>query len=314
MDGRTNDLSFLQKALDTGENEGSSGVWNIFVQILLPLVLILTFVAVMDIMKYRDVAEKEKENARKFRKKYYEKVDRNILEKHKNYALINLQLQKLLLALEDVKKEEVEKLKINIFPNADRIKLKAVNILDEDFKNLCTNTNELFKNSLTEQREKDNIYNSVINRVEDVFDRQMKEKKWAGLPIVEEKYNIPQDEPYMIGVDSSGITPANRIRIFNKIIEFTSYLKYRTIQLQTGLLHRIFNYLLENPEELDTHLKAIANEMNREKDKAKKQILARKFYMQLIEKWERKIERMGVKFHQDTWNKLKILDIGTGGN
>jgi hypothetical protein len=303
-----NDLSLLTKTLGTTEKDGESGVWNIFVQILLPLVLILTFVAVMDIMKYRDVAEKEKENARKFREKYFEKVDQNTLEKQKNYALINLQFQKLLVALEEVKKEKVGKLKLNIFPDAARIKLQAANVLDEDFKSLCRKINDIFKTSLTEQREKDAVYISIINKLEDVFDSEMEERKRAGLPLVGNHYNTTQDEPYII--DGSEITSANRKSIHEKIIEFVNTLKTKTILLQTGLLHRIFLYLLENPENLNEDLRRLADVMNLEQDREEKQRLAKEFYMRLIENLEKKIDQMGFAFHSDTWNKLKILEIG----
>ena len=306
MDERTNDLSLLQKALGSGENQGSSGVWNIFVQILLPLVLILTFVAVMDIMKYRDVAEKEKENARKFREKYYEKVDQNTLEKQKNYALIDLQFQKLLVALEEVKKEKMVDTKLDIFPDANRIKLQTVNLADRDFKHLCVKTSQFFKSPLTEQAEKDDIYNSVLNKTGDVQDSEMKVRKRAGLPLVGKHYHTTQDEPYVI--DGSEITPDNRMKIHDRITEFVSTLKVKTIQLQIDLLYRVFEYLLENPEELDDNLKKLADTMNTEKNKKMKQELAKRFHMKLIEKLEARIDAAGFLFHKDTWNKLKILE------
>ncbi len=213
---------------------------------------------------------------------------------------------KAVAALEEVKKEKLASIKLNMFPNAGRIKLQAINPVDEDFKHLCLRISQLFKNPTTEQGEKDDIYSSVITKTGDILDPEMKVRKQARLPLVGNYYEKTHDDAYTI--DGIEITPGNRKEIQNKVIEFVSTLKVTVIELQIDLLRRIFQYLLENPEEMDENLKTLADAMNRENDKKLKQELAKKFYMQLIEKLEARVEAAGFPFHQDTWNKLKILE------
>lgn len=307
MSGNNSNLSFLKDALGGGEKEEEGGVWNIFVQILLPLVLILTFVAILNITKYKDIAKEEKERARQAREELDKAMKNNKLLEQKNNALISFQLQKLLVALEKVKKDEYQRLRLNIFPGASRIQLKGTEVEDVEFKKLCTMTAVIFESDRTEQEKKDDIYDAVINEAEDVKDSKNEKMRATGLPFVKKHNKIPEDEPYII--DAAEITTANRVKIHNKIVEFVSDLKVTVSDLQTGLLHRIFEYLLENPGSLDKDLRQLADDMNLKKDAKIKKELAKRFHMLLIESLQRKIEGMDLKFHRDTWNNLKVLEV-----
>lgn len=309
MNTSNKNLSFLLNAWGKGKSTEASDIWNLFVQVLLPLVLVLTFVAVMDVMRYRDVAKFEKDKARRLFEKliYLEKKDKVI--QNYNHALIEVQLQKLLVALEKIKKEETEKIKLSLIINSDRIKLQTdkVKVKDDDFKKLCEVALNKFKDEQSEQTYKDTLYSLVIKKTKDVEDKEIKKKEIKGLPVVRRHYDIATDD--LILEDNIEITPANRAKIHKEIIEFVNDLKAEVKRLQLGLLFRIFDFLMVHPEELDKNLKQLAQAIIQESDPGQRKMKANEFYRQLIKKWRRKLEEDDYHFLEETWEKLQAIDI-----
>jgi hypothetical protein len=312
MNHRQNrNLSFLLKAWGKRRSTDANDIWNLFVQVLLPLVLVLTFVAALDIMRYRDVAKFEKEKARRLTETLMDLGKKDKVIQHYNHALIEVQLQKLLITLEKIKKEEIENIKLNLFPEPEKINMKAVDVDDDDFKNLCKETAKWFKDAQAEQSQKARLYSLVIEKTKNVEDKELKKKGMEGLPSIIRHYDIPNDIPKndLILEDKIEITPTNRAKIHNGIIEFLDSLKKEVKALQSGLLFRIFNYLMGHPEQLDQYLQQLAQAIIQARDPRQREMKANEFYRRLIKNWRKKLEKDYYHFLEETWEKFQALDI-----
>lgn len=307
MNRQNRNLSFLLNAWGKGKSTEANDIWNLFVQVLLPLVLVLTFVAALDIMRYRDVAKFEKDKARRLSGRLKELIKKDKVIQNYNHALIEVQLQKLLITLEKIKKEEIEKIKLNLFPGPEKINLQAVDVEDDEFKELCKEASNWFKDVHAEQSQKARLYSLVIKKTENVEDKELKKKRMKGLPSVIRHYDIPKDD--LILEDNIEITPANRAKIHNGIIEFVDSLKKEVKRLQSGLLFLIFDYLMGHPEQLDQYLQQLAQAIIQERDLRQREMKANEFYRRLIKNWRRKLEENGYHFLEETWEKLQALDV-----
>ena len=306
MNRKNSNLSFLLKAWGIGKSTEANDIWNLFVQVLLPLVLVLTFVAALDIMRYRDVAKFEKDKARRLTEILKDREKKDKVIRNYNHTLIALQLQKLLKTLEEIKKEETENIKLNLFPGAGRINLQAVKVEDTDFKYLCEEASKRFMDPQAEQSLKDRLYSSVIEKTDGVDDIEIDKKKKKGSSIVRQHHDDLADATIL--VNATQITPVHRAQIHKNIIEFVDSLKKKIIQLQSGLLFRIFDYLMGHPEQLDQHLQKLAQAIIQERDPRQRKMNANEFYRLLIKNRRRKLEEDDCHFLEETWKKFQALD------
>jgi len=291
------EFPFLGKGFEWRTKKTDEPIWNVFVQILLPLVLILTFVAVLDILRYKHVAEVERIESHKLRKFITEKLEKIDPQKeHNKYkvTLIELQYLKLSIALRDVEKEKREDLKLTQFPDAGKIDLTYTKIIDIDFKELCKKAKDIFDNN-GEQGFKDGIYKEVLRKasVKDTGKWNLRVRQWNP---------VPKDEPYTATLSS--ITPGNRAKIHNDIVEFVETLRKNIRLLQTQLLHRLFDELIKNPEELDNHSRKLVEKIISTKEEDERKRLAKDFYQKMVRKWRDQLETEGYEFLEDTWDKL----------
>jgi len=287
------EFPFLGKGFEWRAKKTDEPIWNVFVQILLPLVLILTFVAVLDILKYKHVAEIEKIRAREAWERI-ETIDPQMEHRKYKVTLIELQYVRLLNALKDIKYEKREDLKLTQFRDAGKIDLAYTKVIDNDFKELCRKAKNIFDNN-GEQGYKDGIYKEVLRKasVKDTGKWNLRVRQWNP---------VPKDEPYTATLSS--ITPGNRAKIHNDIVEFVETLRKNIRLLQTQLLHRLFDELIKNPEELDNHSRKLVEKIISTKEEDERKRLAKDFYQKMVRKWRDQLETEGYEFLEDTWDKL----------
>ncbi len=294
----------LTEGFESGARKSDGTVWNIFVQILLPLVIILSFVAVITILKYKDVAGIEKAGREKALAAYNKIVnstdpesDLAIERENHNFTKIQLQRMRLLKALDEVEMEKRRELKLGLFPGAGRINLQGINVIDPDFKELCTKAKNIYDND-GEQTFKDDIYSKVIQKA-DIRDTQQRGRRvrwWR---------DIPKDDPIIAKL--SVITPGNRANIHNEIIEFATNLKKEIKILQIQLLQRLFRELIKHPETLDEKTERRLKKIISTKDENERRRRANEFYQRIIRKWRNKLDKEGYMFLEDSWDKLRAL-------
>jgi len=250
-------------------------------------------VAVLDILKYKHVAEIEKIRAREAWERI-ETIDPQMEHRKYKVTLIELQYVRLLNALKDIKYEKREDLKLTQFRDAGKIDLAYTKVIDNDFKELCRKAKNIFDNN-GEQGYKDGIYKEVLRKasVKDTGKWNLRVRQWNP---------VPKDEPYTATLSS--ITPGNRAKIHNDIVEFVETLRKNIRLLQTQLLHRLFDELIKNPEELDNHSRKLVEKIISAKEEDERKRLAKDFYQKMVRKWRDQLETEGYEFLEDTWDKL----------
>ncbi len=288
-------LSSLKILYSLPSRGGNEDVWNIFVQILLPLVLVMTFVAVVTILKFKDVA-KVREKEVEFWRQYaanVEKKDKEQLLKNLNSTTKELQRIYLLNALDKVRIQKRHELKLDRFFSASNVKLEGQKISDDDFKELCRVTRYVFY-SYGRQRFKEGMYREVlkISKVKDTRIGVIKVHRWP---------TIPEDRlPPRLYI----ISRENRARIHNSIMDAIDAFKNEVMALQIGVLHRIFEYLINHPETLDNDLRRLAERLSSTRDEREVRRLASTFYREVVKKRQKRIKKEGYVFLDETWNQF----------
>lgn len=253
---------------------GAESVWNLFVQILLPLILILLILAVQDIARYKDVADEEKERSQlleDLNRELRDEFDPEKTRETNKRLIIELQRQKLLKALTEVNYEEKKRLKLESFSKGNAVKLDAVTIIDNDFIKLCREMYEALTDKVIYQGYLDTLYHNILKKAElkplddneannlRIYDNLDKGKysKNPGIEIVkrwsieDEKIN---DKIYSV-VEEIRISKENRAFIHNRIIGFLRDTKGEIVEFQRRVLVRILQSYLQDfishPEILD---------------------------------------------------------------
>ncbi|MBI5222796.1 hypothetical protein HY990_00075 [Candidatus Micrarchaeota archaeon] len=285
-----------------GKNES---IWNLFVQILLPLILILSFLSVLDILRYKTVSEIANKENKEYRKiiEGREKNDQNQQILGTNTQIIETQKYKLLKALEEVKYEERKRFKLVKFMNGEDVDLKDAGIADEDFKFLCNNIRENVSHSNTKQRQNymNALYQKIFKRadVRDNDPSKSQVRKWHE--------NIESTFTEVLLAKPGIISNENRASIQNKIIEFVNDLEQEVIELQSEVLVRILNTLMEKPEGLDESSRKLVMEiLSPDIDLKTRENKANEFYREEMSKVKKRTREY--HFLDETWNQIASIN------
>lgn len=239
---------------------GTESVWNLFVQILLPLILILSFLSILNILRYKTVAEVEGKRSQiltEEMKNLIAKYDPERQVVKTKQQILDIQKQKLLKELEKVKYEERKTFKLVRFMDGNDVDLEDANIADDDFKFLCTNIREKIFDRYQEQNYLNDLYQKILKNaeVEDRDPQRLRVRRWPKAEATESTF-----KEVMIAQPGT-ISRENREHIHNEIIGFVNDFQKEVIELQSGVLIRIFNALIEHPEELDRSSKNLVKEI-----------------------------------------------------
>jgi len=279
---------------------GDSNTWNILVQILLPIVFVLTFVIVTGIFFYKVAYEAIQQGILE--------TDSGIREKEKQEAIIEAQLQKLLKYLEQIKNAKKEELKLSLFPASKNIITNGIQITDENFKELCGKTKTLFESPVYSQEYLNTIYQQVLDSAGVKDEQHTKVIRW-------ETTVDDADDMLKIGefYKASGtvIYYKNRRIIHNNILDFYAGLTKTTIGLQERVIRYLFSELLkpENTGQLDEKAREIiARLLNPQTPEPEKNRVAEELYKHITQKWHKHLDNGGYTFLEATWEKLKVLN------
>jgi len=271
--------------------------WNILVQVLLPLVFVLTFVLITGITAYKTAYE----SLQKFLDKDEDYAALQVQEK-----IVQLQLERLLRALEQVKAQTREDLKIVLFPTPERVGRYGFELHDNDFLHLCRATQALL-NDVTAPAFFDyagQIYRRVLE-VAAVHDpRSSGVKRWNEAEL---KDSEMLGRAEVVLASENTILPANRRRIHNLILDFLSGLQEQTVGLQVGLARHLFDDLLtEDVAELDpTSAEILKYIIDPATPEEKRRAAAETLYRHLLESWRGRLANAGCSFLDGTWQSLE---------
>lgn len=289
---------------NASENES---VWNLFVQILLPLIFILTFIAVIDILKYRRVYYVTLDENRRLIEEYNEiKQIYDPNQKHfkMKVAILELQKQKLLRALEEVKYEERKTYRLTKFMSGNDVNLskkKEGKIDDEDFKFLCNNINEIVSDKHEEENYLNDLYQKILTKADVIdagYDQSMlRVKRWKNEDVLPNEVEI-------IAIKSGTITKSNRALLHNNIYEFYNDMKEELLKIQTEVLKRIIHKLIENPKAVDETSSTLVKKMLNSTSKTVRQAFANQFYERVTDSIKEDIKREKYFFLDKTWQQI----------
>lgn len=294
-------------------------VWNLFAQLLFPLIMILSFISVLDISKRDDVvknvnADKEKlqdvlvgiSTTREVKAKIAEW--RNIYEQ---------QRFKLLQAWERIRNEERDKLFLNMFTSGERVILKGIDIDDTEFLALCEGAKQLFDKGEPVQIEyMTNLYRRVLEEAgitdASTNPREFSVHLWptdsTKIPDIPFAQQSEEQQSQLAVIEAKNIHPANRAFVHNQIWNGVNGFKNETEEVQGNVLSRIFDQLLASPEKLDTRaeklVEAILSPSTMAEERRRK---ANEFYEGQGDWIRDRLESNGYHLLVRTWNQIKSI-------
>lgn len=271
--------------------------WNVMVQVLLPLVFVLTFVVISGLMVYKVAYE----GLREFIDK-----DERLAEFESQERLVEAQLERLLRALEVEKAERREELHVSLFPTASRIERSGVKLSDAEFRFLCARSVELFDGGTRSARSRfaDEIYSRVLARAKVEDFAALRVRRWAERASGE--MDVLETGQTLTG-EKEKVVPSNRRRIHNAILDFLDALEEQVVQLQVELLQRVFDDLLATGsfEALDARgarrLEEILDPSTPEHERRR---AAEQLYRGLVKGWRERFEEAGYPFLDRTWRAV----------
>jgi len=241
-------------------------IWTVFVQILLPLTLIITFLAninyfyfVSTIFMYKLTSKHEEENfancIEKFEKA--ENGDPVNLYMRINIKKNEIQLLKLKLEFEKVKNNLIDQYNINYFKNSENYVNSEIILKNNSFITLCDYANKKFQDIENEQVLKNELFDNLLLKL-NIYD--------CDEQTIERNYNMSEETFSSLNNTSNMITCKNKKIIKDDIKGFVKTIKEFVIQLQIRvfldiLFQTIDNYPL-NDEQISIMIDKFGNEKN----------------------------------------------------
>lgn len=298
-------MSFFEGEQNKGESiKGEESTWNLLVQILLPLVLILTFVVVTEILGYKKAFIEMSGMVESVIN-----IDENppdFVARQK--AIIDAQLQRLLLTVQQVKSEEEKRLNLTMFPKAEYVQRDGSTINDNNLKNLCEESKKNLQSDFSKQRYANNIYKKVLQKAgigEPSVNISVKRWETEVIEDMSEAEKFKQ----LTEVKRTVICPQNRKIIHNHILDFCEGVKNEIKNLQESIIKYLFKELIDNPENLDEESSNIVIKLiDPNISDVERRRLANDLYSNITEKWHKKLDKEGYTFLDVSWEKLKVLD------
>lgn len=270
-------------SLETPDQEEASHPANVLLQIVLPIVLILAFLVFVRVQ----ILEEQASNFFILLDKVKEEPRGELLEEYRE-SLVELQRQRLLVALEKVKAERRRYFGIDAVSS---IRIEAGQLLDGSFKIACEKTFSHLGNVRSRDAEANFIYQSVLDSAE-----------------IRDRGTGKSQGEWDILADPSIITNQNRDHVRRLIEGFIARLIGEATNLQYESIHEICEFYLvhdEEMEQLDPKLAKFREEYIHAPPE-KKKLYAHKLHNRLVEKLTHGLEEQGFHFFEETWQRIKV--------
>jgi len=284
-------------------SEEAAVPWT-FNQILQPIILVLTFVILTQILGYREAFTIMLKGGRQAPTAVRGKIN-----------MINYQYQKLHVALEQAKARTRVETMLASFPNAARVKRDGSKLDDADFKKLCTAIKGLTDNAAFSERAA-LIYTDVLARAGVTDPKGSDFRPEAAFAPEGDRELSPRDlvdnpdlarRLYEDGGSATVISSWNRSIIQKAIVDFLDGLQREGAAVQFQLISALKQEALDDPDSvtLSDDSKRLLDEMLRPgSSDADRQRLARDFYWNLTREWEAEFTSSG--YEMIIWQDLKL--------
>jgi len=286
-------ITLLKKGRRDSLADTESAIYNLFVQILLPLILVLCFVAIIDILTYKNAfwIIFEENNQLIEEGERVKLTDKGKEIKRANTLILKLQKLRLLMALEEIKPKEQERFKLIFFwddksnVSGNKVQLRGANINDNNFKLLCNS----FKIDVYGKRQsyQDRLYEHILIKAEMIDDG-------SGSKEAPHEYII---------------TSENRTFISGEIKAFTDSLETDVVTLQSEVLIRIIDALMAEHKTLDkSSQQLVAEILNPKTGKTRRQRAVKAFYDLQVKQIKIKLGKK-YAFLDRTWHKIESIQF-----
>lgn len=212
---------------NTAEPEDGESPWDVLIQITLPMILILALVIQTQIEVYK--------NAYRTYRDEVEKTGAGETLAAYEKALVEIQKQQLIVAMEKVKREKEKELYLDRFISSS-VSVKSGHIEDRDFLKVCNKTREIFANESARKNAKKRFY-------KDVLDKYGKN----GLSESSKMWKRESDDLPIRDMLGKHITKDNKSYTEKTITGFFDEFEKNTKLLQFGVIKQIISDRLSNP-------------------------------------------------------------------
>lgn len=253
---------FLKNKKDAQKNAAAEdSVWNLFVQILLPLILILTFISVILILKYKTKADQADKDLSSLTREYEEvltELDPQKIREGSKKLILKLQLQKLFRALMEVEKIERESLGLTDYRSVRDVVLDGSKLSDKDFKNFCRK----FKNTVLSRQYniKDQYLRSVYTKI--LRAAEVRDSEKINFVIMNNQERVRYEFLERVNAVEGVISKSNRLIIASEVLKLANSFKSEMTKLQKDLLLEMLYAKADEEEELDEESRKLIAVMN----------------------------------------------------
>jgi hypothetical protein len=321
--------SLLNEAQRSGTKASNEALWNLFVQILLPLIMILTFLATLDIARYKTSLDVAREESKEVYTKWTSSLqgpESELAQAHTRLKITRLELQRahLVQALTAVRNDFERNLGLERFSGPQDVSMESHNLADERFARLCLNSRQEFAQ---EQKLRNSFYQSVLAKAN--YAELNKRHLWVHSHSPQEEDLVSlnpldgardEEARQLYSTDlAKYVAKPNRAYIHNRIIEAVRSTKRKVVELQGGVLDRLYTNLLESPdaervvaqelgqEEADRLGRLTAVLFQDEASQAAREQAARELYALGLDLMAEKIEKQGgYTFLAETWQQVSL--------
>ncbi len=306
---------------------GNIGVWNVFVQILLPLVFILSFVAVLQLKRYDRIIQETEVFAASLQTKIRKitETDKGSLTNEVERLVFITQRQKLQIALAELVAEDRKAWGLT-GSHPGQVRIEDGQINDTAFREVCDALLNHFGSGGSKTRAAyiSALYRRVLART-GLYDRHwsddMEVPLWPASMQTDdpqlkqfEKFDPQSDRPdlaefALTGISDAFIHPENRIFIHNHINGQAWETETLAVQLQAAVIERIYQWLIQNPSELEPVAQVLVRELAAPDTEAvRRRHLASRIHSETIASLRNKLTQKNYWLLSRTWTELGLID------
>lgn len=292
----------LNLSKNTGQNR-QADIWNVYVQVFTHLIVILFIVTVITLMntnryKSQAIVSEERKQVLEYQLSKSEDVlqkDNRQLKINLQKSLMDLQRQKLIIALDKVMESKTQELGLKKFPNSKFVKLKkTANDEDDGFQEFTVKAMEL---SNAEMKMKEKLYQELLKEA-NYQDNNYEVSYTSDKTKTELPADIKADDFF----NTESILDANRAYIQNELIDKFGGLKTTIEELQEDVITNYIDNLYYDNKLSD---KQIPDDLS---ETAKRNI----FLAQVRDIKISLDKDLGYRFLPGTWEHLGITDTSKG--
>ena len=276
-----------------------------FNQVLLPIILVLSFIILTEIYRYQEAHARVVSALRAPQNEPSQRITGQV-------TAINLQLQILLRKLEFEKAKERIESKLALFPDPKLIRRSGVTLQDENFKFLCAWALPLLDEPGYQEKVA-TIYGGILAEanVRDPAspERFVHQQVFSEAELTAESVRAMDDDQWLavFSFDPHVIADRNRQILQNAILEFVDSLRTEIKAVQLSLLKTMLAEMLENPEReiLSPQSRELIEQMMKPGvSEPQHELLSRELYRKILGEWAARCEKEG--YPMPAWRNLAL--------